>query len=218
MVPNKNFHPISIGLDFDNTIVCYDSLFHRVALEKNLIPQELPISKESVRDFLRKENAEEAWTLLQSTVYGTRMKDAFPFPGFLDFLTWVTSSGFQIKIISHKTKIPYLGPPYDLHKEALQWMKQYHFFSPKGFNISLENVFFESTKEKKLQRIGSSGCHLFIDDLPELLTAPSFPRDVQPILFSPTLRKAPHPSCLVAETWKEVILLVQNYISSDALP
>ena len=27
-----------IGVDFDNTIVCYDKLFHQLALERSLIP------------------------------------------------------------------------------------------------------------------------------------------------------------------------------------
>ena len=30
-----------LGVDFDNTIVAYDSLFHRVALERGLIPADL---------------------------------------------------------------------------------------------------------------------------------------------------------------------------------
>jgi len=29
-----------IGVDFDNTIVCYDALFHRVARERGLAPAE----------------------------------------------------------------------------------------------------------------------------------------------------------------------------------
>ena len=42
-----------IGLDFDNTIVSYDELFHRVALEGGLVPGDLPVRKEAVRDYLR---------------------------------------------------------------------------------------------------------------------------------------------------------------------
>ena len=39
-----------IGLDFDNTIVTYDSLFHKVATEQGLVPASLPVSKLAVRD------------------------------------------------------------------------------------------------------------------------------------------------------------------------
>ena len=42
-----------LGLDFDNTIVCYDGLFHRVAREEGLIPAALPATKSDVRNHLR---------------------------------------------------------------------------------------------------------------------------------------------------------------------
>ena len=44
---------LRVGIDFDNTIVCYDEIFHRVALERELIPRDTPKNKESVRDYLR---------------------------------------------------------------------------------------------------------------------------------------------------------------------
>ena len=34
-----------IGIDFDNTIVVYNNLFYKIALEKKLIPAELPKNK-----------------------------------------------------------------------------------------------------------------------------------------------------------------------------
>src|SRR5262245_43078397 len=42
-----------IGVDFDNTIVSYDALFHRIATERDLIPADLPVNKTAVRDHLR---------------------------------------------------------------------------------------------------------------------------------------------------------------------
>jgi len=44
---------VRIGIDFDNTIVSYDTLFHRVALERGLIPISVPANKISVREYLR---------------------------------------------------------------------------------------------------------------------------------------------------------------------
>ena len=74
-----------IGVDFDNTIVCYDGLFHRVALEQGLIPASLPANKGGVRDYLRQIGREDDWTAMQGTVYGARMLEASAFPGVLDF-------------------------------------------------------------------------------------------------------------------------------------
>ncbi len=205
-----------IGLDFDNTIVCYDHVFHKVALEQHLIPKELPPSKETIRDYLKKANAEYEWTLLQGAVYGTRMQEASPFPGLFDFLKTAKNAGFKICIISHKTKTPYLGPPHDLHEAALNWMRNQLFFEAEGADIARENVFLETSKEKKLARIKTAGCHLFIDDLPELLSDPNFPREVQRLLFSSTPSSTIPPDWLVAADWKKISDLVTHYFSHGA--
>ena len=43
-----------IGIDFDNTIVCYGKVFHKVAVEKGLIPEDMSPSKNNVREHLRR--------------------------------------------------------------------------------------------------------------------------------------------------------------------
>ena len=45
-----------IGLDFDNTIVSYDALFYKVAIEQKVVPASLPVNKVAVRDHLRSIN------------------------------------------------------------------------------------------------------------------------------------------------------------------
>jgi len=47
-----------LGVDFDNTIVRYDDLFHRVAVERGLVPATVPARKNDVRDFLRQQGRE----------------------------------------------------------------------------------------------------------------------------------------------------------------
>jgi hypothetical protein len=42
-----------IGIDFDNTIVCYDEVFGRVAVEQGLVPPHAATSKTAIRDHLR---------------------------------------------------------------------------------------------------------------------------------------------------------------------
>ena len=39
----------ALGIDFDNTIVKYDNLFYRVALEKGLIDTSIGRSKKEIR-------------------------------------------------------------------------------------------------------------------------------------------------------------------------
>src|SRR5262245_25183783 len=119
-----------IGVDFDNTIVCYDEVFHRVALERGLIPPAVPVKKQAVRDHLRQIGREDDWTEMQGYVYGERMHDARPFPGALDFFRRMVVESIPVCIISHKTRHPYRGPKYDLHATAVGWLEQQGFFDP----------------------------------------------------------------------------------------
>ncbi|MBU3926705.1 MAG: haloacid dehalogenase-like hydrolase [Bacteroidetes bacterium] len=174
-----------IGIDFDNTIVCYDKVFHKVAVESGLILPDMPPGKNNVRDYLRKMEKEDEWTRLQGLVYGTKMDEAEAFDGIFDFLHQCRQSKIDISIISHKTRHPYLGPKYDLHLAALQWMEAQGFFNPKKLGLSREQIFFELTKTDKINRITDAGCTHFIDDLPEFFLEPSFPKNAISILFDP---------------------------------
>jgi len=99
-----------IGLDFDNTIVNYDRIFHTVALEQGVIPTDLPANKTAVRDYLRSIDQEDRWTEMQGYVYGARMSEAEAYPGALDFIQRAQAAGHTLAIVSHKTKHNYLGP------------------------------------------------------------------------------------------------------------
>jgi len=174
-----------IGVDFDNTIVCYDRIFHKIALEKSLIPENLPVSKGSVRDYLRQQDKEDAWTKLQGYVYGARMAEADPFPEVYDFFTECREKGVSVFIISHRTRYPFLGEKYDLHKSAHAWLKKYNFVNESNGLLTPDMVFIELTKSAKIERINTAMCDFFIDDLPEFLEEPDFPVSTKKILFDP---------------------------------
>lgn len=174
-----------IGLDFDNTIVCYDRLFHRLAVERDYIPEALPIRKQSVRDFMRRAGREDDWTELQGIAYGPRITDAEPFPGVKQFLTCCRLAGVRVAIVSHKSRLPFRGEQYDLHAAAHKFLETHGFYRTSDTGLSRDDVFFEPTLPKKLHRIGMLGCSAFVDDLPELLAEPAFPSGVQKVLFDP---------------------------------
>ena len=98
-----------IGIDFDNTIACYDGVFHAAALERGLIPAKLGRDKNSVRDYLNGIGRADDFTELQGYVYGARMELAAPYPGFADFIGAARQAGHELFIVSHKTRHPYLG-------------------------------------------------------------------------------------------------------------
>lgn len=190
-----------IGIDFDNTIACYDKLFHQLGLERSLIPPSLPADKETVRDYLRKKGREEAWTELQGHAYGPRIQEAIPFPGVKDFFLNCRNKGILVCVISHKTRQPVRGPRVDLHQAARNWLDQQGFLNNSGIALPTDRVFFEETKEKKLQRIVDQSCSHFIDDLPEFLDLPEFPEYVERILFDPCTRYAGKVPFERASSW-----------------
>ena len=160
---------IRLGLDFDNTLITYDGLFKKAAFEKKLIPKDFPENKNLIRNYLREKNQEILFTLLQGEVYGKRISEADQADGMYAALKEAKNNGIELFIISHKTKTPYKGPKYDLHHAALTWLEKNQFFNEDGINIPKQNIFFEETKEKKIQRIEELKCSHFIDDLPEIL-------------------------------------------------
>lgn len=193
-----------IGIDFDNTLVNYDALFHRVALEQQVIPASLAPSKVAVRDYLRGIGREPVWTEMQGTVYGPRMDEAQAFPGATEFLRWALAHGIEVYIISHKTRFPFLGPKHDLHEAARRWVAR-HLAGSVAPLLSVANVFFELTKEDKLRRIETTGCSYYIDDLPEILLASDFPADVRRILFDPDAHHEADNSFLAVRSWQDVL-------------
>jgi hypothetical protein len=169
-----------IGIDFDNTIVSYDALFWKVARERELIPDTVPVSKDAVRNYLRSCGHEQTWVEMQGYVYGSRMGEALPAPGVEAFFERCTAQHLPSFIISHKTRHPFAGPPYDLHQSARDWLAKHGFYDRW---ISPDRVFFELTKKEKLARIRQQACTIFIDDLPEIFQDPEFPPDVCKILY-----------------------------------
>jgi len=193
-----------IGLDFDNTIVCYDKAFYDAALEQGLIPPEVPAIKNQVRDYLRSQGQEEDWIVLQGLIYGSRIAEGFPFPGVLDFLEQCTSRSACVSIISHRSRYAEMGYPYDLHQAADNWLESHGFKEQSGFGQTVKEVHFEVTEQDKLRRVAQSGCSCFVDDLPWILNAPEFPTQVQPILFDPERKFKPEGHVRHACSWNQI--------------
>jgi len=197
-----------IGLDFDNTIVCYDGVFQKVAIENNLVTAEFATSKNQIRDYLRKMNQEDRWTELQGYIYGMCMMDAKPYPGVSDFFQHSKKSVNEVYIISHRTLYPFLGPKYDLHQAAKDWIAQQRFQNSHEVMLRSESIFFELTKTEKTQRIIDLKCTHYVDDLPEILEM--LPGNVIKILFSPDNKPQIPNDWKMIQSWFELTSLVKN--------
>ncbi len=193
---------IKLGIDFDNTLITYDFLFKKAALEKNLISINFPASKSLIRNYLREKGQEKLFTILQGEVYGSRIFEASQSEGMYDSLKKAKKNGVELFIISHKTKTPYEGPKYNLHNAASNWLEKNLFFEKSGINIPRKNVYFEETKIKKIKRIESLGCTHFIDDLPEILDMIN-PK-IRKILYDPKLNYLKKNDYINMTNWSEL--------------
>jgi hypothetical protein len=205
---------IVIGIDLDNTLVCYDDLFHRAACEARLIEPSVPGCKEKIRDTIRlRPEGERDWTRLQAMVYGPRMSGATLFAEADVFLRRCARQGIPVKIVSHKTPFALLDDqPIDLRQPAREWLRTKGFFA--NFALSPGDVFFESTRAEKIERIRTLRCTHFIDDLAEVFAENAFPRETQPLLFAPHGPTFVSPGVRAFRSWGEL----DRYFFDDAQP
>ncbi len=200
-----------LGVDFDNTIVHYDELFHSVAVERGLIPPSVPARKNEVRDHLRQQGRERDWTELQGHVYGPHMAGAQPFPGVLEFFTHAVRRRLPIHIISHKTRTAVIGG-FDLQQTAREWLMAQGFFDPHRIGLSPEHVHFGETRQEKIRCIRETGCTHFVDDLEDTFLETAFPHHVVQILFGH--HESPHhlPAVVPLADWSQI----SRYVFSGA--
>jgi hypothetical protein len=196
----------TIGIDFDNTIVSYDELMHRAAVDRGLISDGADRTKRAVRDRVRRlPDGEIEWQKLQALAYGPLMCEAQPIEGAEAFIRHCRQAGIAVFIVSHKTE--YAG--YDetrtnLRSAALEWMAAHRFFEPTGLGLERDDVYFESTRADKIARIERIGCSHFIDDLEEVFLEPSFPPHVHKILYAPDVSLVSAGSATVMPTWQHL--------------
>jgi hypothetical protein len=179
-----------IGIDFDNTIACYDGVFHAAALERGLIPPELGRDKNSVRDHLNGSGGKDDFTELQGYVYGARMDMVALYPGFAEFVVAAQTIGHDLFIVSHKTAHPMAGPKYDMHAAARGFLTAHNLTGQAPAQIEPSRIHFELTGEAKVARVAALRCDMFVDDLPEILAMPGFPAGMRRVLFDPGNRFA----------------------------
>jgi len=195
-----------IGIDFDNTLVSYDDVLYDEALQRDLIHPDSGKGKKSIRDMIRRTpNGEIEWQKLQAIVYGPRMNEAKLIEGVETFFEFCKVPKVRVFIVSHKTEYAKMGKTEtNLRAASLSWMKGKGFFEPYGFGLSLEDVFFESTRTEKIERIKKMQCTHFIDDLEETFLEDTFPTDIEKILYMPYMKHSAVQGVRLAASWKEI--------------
>ena len=183
--------PLRIGIDFDNTIISYDDVFCAAAKRGGLVGSDFTGGKQAVRDAIRLlPDGELAWQRLQGQVYGKGIGAAKLVTGVEPFLRRARAEGCDVVIVSHKTEYGHFDPDrVNLRAAALDWMAGQGLFDG-SYGIVRQDVYFESTRAKKLKRIAALSLTHFIDDLEEVLTDPDFPPRIERILFADAVQPA----------------------------
>ena len=194
-----------IGLDFDNTIVCYDKAISVLAAEHLDLPADLPRTRLAIRDHLRGLGREADWTRFQGVLYGPGMIHAEPFDDAIDVIRELTALQHELVVISHRTRFPYLGERHDLHGFAEGWIRER---VPPLF----ASVAFNETKSDKIENIRRARCCLFLDDLPEVLAHPAFPDSTRRVLFAPNDFECDWRGEQIT-AWRDLIAVVQTGVA-----
>jgi hypothetical protein len=216
-----------IGLDFDNTLACYDNVFSDEAKKKGLVANHWDGNKKDLKnELISFNNDSHIWQSIQGQVYGPSMHKAILFPGVSRFLLRCKLQGHAIFIVSHKTKYGHFdSTKTPLREAATNWMENLGFFDEKIFCLSKDNVFFEDTRQEKVERIKNLDIDVFIDDLEEVFAEESFP-NIKKILFTKTPKYNYHDtacnnwtdianSCIGEITDKEIKYFASSILNSS---
>ncbi len=195
-----------IGIDFDNTLVCYDRLFKQLAVEYGCAELDLPADKQGLRDLLRQQaDGEILWQRLQAQAYGPRIAEAELFPGVEATLASCRARGDQLFVVSHKSRFAaQKNGGVDLQDAARAFLHRCGLFEKQLLNPS--QVYFSGSRAEKVARIAELNCDLFIDDLPETFAEAGFPPATRPILFSTGPAPAGAESC---HSWAQLAALLE---------
>lgn len=193
-----------IGLDFDNTIVCYDNAIEMLSYSVQGLPLDVERTKEGIKSHFMKEGQGESWTVFQGELYGPGMRYAKPYPDALDCIkTWI-EEGHHVEVISHRSRKPYAGTAHDLHSAAKAWIEaNLEQVIPHG---QLAARFYEK-KEDKIKAIAQSRCDYFVDDLVEIANDPMLSGLSGMILFDPN-EKHDGVGITRVTRWKDIKALV----------
>ncbi|MBM4442376.1 MAG: hypothetical protein FJ027_18325 [Candidatus Rokubacteria bacterium] len=194
-----------VGVDFDNTLVGYDELMWDIARARGFVADDVPPTKRAIRDHIRRRpDGDLDWQHVQAAAYGPRIKDARLMDGVPAFFAAARAARVRACVVSHKTARSSVDPAIDLRAAAARWMVDQGFFSPDGFGLREEDVFFESTRAAKVARVAALGCTHFIDDLEETFADAGFPASVERILFAPDGAGIALPGVAVCRSWPEI--------------
>ncbi|MBI4924938.1 MAG: hypothetical protein HY843_03355 [Bdellovibrio sp.] len=207
-----------IGVDLDNTIICYDKLIKKLALQRALVSLKDKFTPEKLIAF-RKKLLEDDKNFgdTQIELYQDRIMEAKIYAGVKIFFRYCKNNQIPVFIVSHKSKIYSLkgkgkGRRGYFQRAAFSFLKSNGFFDKNRIGLTGKHVFFEESRRNKIKRIKKLQCTHFIDDFEEIFLHRFFPKNTQKMLFSPIVKKT-NNNFLVFQSWKQIKHYVQEVYS-----
>ena len=175
-----------LGIDLDNTIICYDEVFSYVAKQRGLISPDWLGSKWEVREAVRSTpNGETTWQSIQGNVYGPLSSLARLYSGVFRFLWRCYARGLEVEIVSHKTEFGHTGKiDTPLRAVALEFLREEQISIDNPSSL-VGQVTFLDTREAKIAYIDQQRFDWFVDDLPEVLDNIKISSETRKLGFSP---------------------------------
>ena len=211
---------ICLGIDLDNTIINYENLFSRVAIDLGLLPESMRrASKADVKRALSQDNDGHDWMRLQGQVYGQYVSQAKPYTGALETLRSLTANpDLRVCIVSHKTRYGHFDETRaDLRDAAMDWLAAHELVGSNSAGVDERDIFFTDSREEKIGVVGNLGCRAVVDDLIEVLTHSAFPATSRRILFAPNSRISPTDDILVCRSWLAVENALRECVAGSVL-
>ena len=174
-----------VGIDIDNTIICYDGVFATVA---RMLGHDIDAgsSKAETKDWFHSREMYDEFTELQGLIYGTYLGHASLYDGFKTFLNQANRIGCTVFIVSHKTRYPLIGDKVDLHEAASIFLSEQGIIKSgsSGF-VPSDQLFYETSLDDKIEKISDLQLDYFIDDLSDVIDHDNFPESTHAIHFVP---------------------------------
>jgi len=203
-----------LGIDLDNTLIDYESVFPAAANKLNIALPPSIQTKQQIREFLRLQaDGEESWQRLQGAAYGKFVKDyAKLFPGVKRFFWRCVQNGNKVKVVSHKTEFGHMDKDkIPLRQVALEFLEKESLVSKD--NPSMCEVIFKNTCEDKISYIAENNFDWFIDDLPEVVSALAKLEKVKVIHFSQIVEpenKTGNNRIISLSDWQQIDALING--------
>ena len=117
---------------------------------------------------------QKEFTTIQGLVYGKEIFRAKPAKNILEILKYLKKLNYDLYVVSHKTKYPYQGEKINLRESANKWIEKFLRIDNEII-FNFENIFYEDTIEKKVERVKKLDISFFVDDLISIINLIKLP-------------------------------------------